>query len=254
MNYLHTGGRYSPATDSWVPTGITNVPLGRTRFTGVWSGNEMIVWGGGDETFSDSNSGGRYNPSTDSWVATSLNNAPSPRDSQTAVWAGSEMIVWGGVFCCPAIDFNTGGRYDAGTDSWVATTTTDAPFARWDHAAVWTGSDMIVWGGYNDVVHVYFNTGGRYCAQGGPSPTPTPTASPTPTATLTPTPTLTPTATATPTATTTPSATAMATATATPSATAAPTATPTPTASPRPTPTARPNVTPRLRPTPPPRP
>src|SRR5213083_676811 len=34
-------------------------------------------------------------------------------------------------------------------DTWTATSTTDAPSARVGHAAVWTGSEMIVWGGYN---------------------------------------------------------------------------------------------------------
>jgi hypothetical protein len=195
MNYLHTGGRYSPATDSWTATSTVNVPLGRTWHTGVWTGNEMIVWGGVAETFSDTNTGGRYNPSTDTWVATSLTNAPSSRDSHTAVWTGAEMIVWGGVFCCPVIDFNTGGRYDAGIDSWTATSTANAPFARYDHSAVWTGSQMIVWGGFNYELHLYFNTGGRYCAQSGATATPTPTATPTVTAT----PTATATATVTPT-------------------------------------------------------
>ena len=43
---------------------------------------------------------------------------------------------------------NTGGRYNPGTDSWTATSTTNAPTARHCHTAVWTGSEMIVWGGY----------------------------------------------------------------------------------------------------------
>jgi N-acetylneuraminic acid mutarotase len=223
MNYLHTGGRYSPATDSWMPTGISNVPLGRITNTAVWSGSEMIVWGGVDETFNDCNTGGRYNPSTDSWLATNLSNAPSPRDSHTAVLTGTEMIVWGGAFCCPGISLNTGGRYNLGTDNWRPTSTANAPMARQYHSAVWTGTEMVVWGGLY-YPSPYLNTGGRYCAQGGPSPTPTATASPTPT----------PTATFTPTA--------------TPSATATPTVTPTSTPTPRITPT------PRRRPSPPPRP
>ena len=57
---------------------------------------------------------------------------------------------------------NTGGRYNPGTDSWTATSTTNAPAGRDDHTAVWTGSEMIVWGG---LWHEYLNTGGRYCAQ-----------------------------------------------------------------------------------------
>jgi len=58
---------------------------------------------------------------------------------------------------------NTGGRYNPGTDSWTTTSTTNAPTARADHTAVWTGSEMIVWGGAPAT-----NTGGRYCAQSAP--------------------------------------------------------------------------------------
>ena len=42
---------------------------------------------------------------------------------------------------------NTGGRYNPGTDSWTATSTTNAPAGRVAHTAVWTDSEMIVWGG-----------------------------------------------------------------------------------------------------------
>jgi hypothetical protein len=167
--YLNTGGRYNPNTDRWTATGVPNNVLGRVGYASVWSGSEMMVWGGTDSTFHDTNTGGRYNPTADSWSATSTDNAPSPRDSLAAVWTGSQMIVWGGVFCCPAIDFDTGGRYDAGTDSWTATSTANAPFARYSlqqsNFAVWTGSEMIVWGEYNAETQMYFNTGGKYCAQ-----------------------------------------------------------------------------------------
>src|SRR5204863_1196966 len=40
---------------------------------------------------------------------------------------------------------------------------TGAPIGRDQHTAVWTGSEMIIWGGYNVVGAL--NTGGRYCAQ-----------------------------------------------------------------------------------------
>src|SRR6202040_2421833 len=107
-----------PASDSWTPTGLVGVPLGRVAHTSIWSGSEMIVWGGADETFNDTNTGGRYNPTDDSWMATNVGNAPPPRGGHSAVWTGSEMIVWGGGFCCPRIDFDTGGRYSPSTDSW----------------------------------------------------------------------------------------------------------------------------------------
>ena len=78
--------------DTWTPTSATNVPDAREFPTVVWTGSEMIVWGG----YPQLNTGGRYDPSTDSWTATSTANAPVGRELHTAVWSGSEMIVWGG--------------------------------------------------------------------------------------------------------------------------------------------------------------
>jgi N-acetylneuraminic acid mutarotase len=45
-------------------------------------------------------------------------------------------------------------------DYWTATTTTGAPSGRGYHTAVWTGSRMIVWGGWNG--SAYLNDGGQY--------------------------------------------------------------------------------------------
>jgi len=52
-----------------------------------------------------------------------------------------------------------GGKGGPGHDIW-RTTSTDVPSARRWHTAVWSGSEMIVWGGFTGVS--YFNTGGRY--------------------------------------------------------------------------------------------
>jgi N-acetylneuraminic acid mutarotase len=142
--------------DTWTPTSLTDAPAGRTFHTAVWSGSEMIVWGGVDLS-GYFNTGGRYNPTTDSWTATSTAGAPDAREIHTAVWTGSEMIVWGGF---NGTDLNTGGKYNPSADNWTAISTTNAPVARDSHAAVWAGSEMIVWGGFDGVN--YFNTGGRY--------------------------------------------------------------------------------------------
>src|SRR5213082_2181995 len=64
--------------DSWTATSSTNAPSDRFDHTAVWTGTEMIVWGGADLT-NEFNTGGRYNPSTDSWTATTTVNAPSVR-------------------------------------------------------------------------------------------------------------------------------------------------------------------------------
>src|SRR6266513_335679 len=96
--------------DTWTATSTTNAPIGRWLHTAVWTGSEMIVWGGGDN-MDFLNTGGRYNPADDSWTATSTANAPLARDNQSAVWTGSEMIVWGGYDYAHG-NFNTGGRYN----------------------------------------------------------------------------------------------------------------------------------------------
>jgi len=131
--------------DTWTPTNLTGAPDARVSHTAVWTGSEMIVWGGDDENSVEINTGGRYNASTDSWTATSTTNAPEARVYHTAVWTGSEMIVWGGTDFINF--FNTGGKYNPVTDRWTATSSTNAPEGRDFHTAVWTGSEMIVWGG-----------------------------------------------------------------------------------------------------------
>jgi N-acetylneuraminic acid mutarotase len=105
-SFLNTGGRYNPSTNTWSATSITGAPVARIFHTEVWTGSEMIVWGGSLGGPAPFNTGGRYQPSADSWRATSATNAPIARFNHTAVWTGSEMIVWGG-------GGNTGGRYCA---------------------------------------------------------------------------------------------------------------------------------------------
>src|SRR2546423_1084140 len=119
--------------DAWVATTTANAPTAREWHTAVWTGAEMIVWGGWDSA-NYLNTGGKYNPSTDSWTATSVTNSPSARARHTAVWTGTEMIVWGGI----NPDYlNTGSRYNPVTDSWVATSNINTPSARFLHTVGW---------------------------------------------------------------------------------------------------------------------
>jgi N-acetylneuraminic acid mutarotase len=160
IDVLNTGGRYNPVTDAWTATTTTNAPQATMWHTAVWTGTEMIVWGGGI-SFGVS-TGGRYNPATDSWTATANTNAPSARTRHSAVWTGTEMIIWGG-YDGPEF-FNTGGIYNPAADDWTAISTINAPEARGNQRAVWTGTDMIVWGGaYADATGAYYlNSGGVY--------------------------------------------------------------------------------------------
>jgi N-acetylneuraminic acid mutarotase len=121
----------------WAPTATSGAPTARTGHTAVWTGTEVIVWGGTPAT----QAGGRYNPATDSWQPMNVEGAPAPRTGHTAVWTGQEMIVWGGTAGA------TGARYDPATDTWKAISTAGAPTSSDGHIAVAADGNMIVWGG-----------------------------------------------------------------------------------------------------------
>jgi N-acetylneuraminic acid mutarotase len=97
-----SGARYNPVTDTWSP--MQDAPIVRGGHTAIWTGTEMIVWGG--ELFDPP--GAAYNPAHDTWRSIATDSAPSGRADHTAVWTGSEMIVWGGS---DGMLTNTGGRY-----------------------------------------------------------------------------------------------------------------------------------------------
>ena len=73
------------------------------------------------------------------------------------------MMVWGGEDSFGLT--NTGGVYDPVTDTWTDTSLIFAPSPRHAHTAVWTGTEMIVWGGVDrryDAEYDPINTGGLY--------------------------------------------------------------------------------------------
>gem|GEM_PF-4852694 len=156
---------------SWIPLSRRGAPGAREWHTAVWTGTEMIVWGGriGDGsstiTFAD---GGRYDPATDTWSA--LPAAPiESRYLHTAVWTGTKMIVWGGSpDAVRAI--GSGAEYTPG-GSWTllpAARVGSVELAgRGGHVAIWTGTEMIVWGGRHREIgpigrDTFLNDGARY--------------------------------------------------------------------------------------------
>lgn len=144
---LGTGGVYEVATDSWSGTTLADAPAPRMAGVAVWTGSEVIVWGG-KGLGSDLNSGGRYNPLTNSWIPTaSTPNMPAARTGHTAVWSGTQVLVWGGRTAAGMA--NDGARYTPATNDWLPIATTGAPAAVSGHTAVWANARLVVWGGYD---------------------------------------------------------------------------------------------------------
>jgi N-acetylneuraminic acid mutarotase len=162
-NTLATGGRYNPATDVWKAIASSNAPAARASHAALWTGSEMLVWGGyqGGLLNPFPTAGGRYNPATDTWKIMNVTNQPTTAAETAAVWSGSEMFVWGGVRNFISTTYhNTGGRYNPTTDSWVSFSTSNAPTARAQHVAAWSGTEYVLFGGRN--ANTIMNTGGRY--------------------------------------------------------------------------------------------
>jgi hypothetical protein len=148
------GAAYDPRTDAW--RRIADAPMGGYAHSVVWTGEEMIVWGGSDDYESEGtrgfpgtflNMGAAYDPRADTWRV--LEPSPlDPRGWHTAVWTGEEMIVWGGVAGSDVYAAYAGeaGAYDPARGDWREIP--PGPLSgRVDHSAVWTGEEMMVWGG-----------------------------------------------------------------------------------------------------------
>lgn len=121
---------------------------GRQNAGVVWSGEELLVWGGVPRS-----GGAAYDPAADTWRL--LPDAPlDPREDHVAVWTGEELVVWGGLAydepddpTAPVEllnDFRAdGAAYDPAADTWRPLA--PSPLApRAGAAAVWTGTEVLI--------------------------------------------------------------------------------------------------------------
>lgn len=141
---LADGGIYVPATDTWEALPAT--PILRVRYgaSSVWTGREMVIWGGEDNRGALGD-GAAYDPASGAWRPIAVTGAPSPRFGASVVWTGQQVLVWGG--CDQAGALGDGAAYNPGTDQWTPLPSQGAPTARCDATTAWTGTEMLVWGG-----------------------------------------------------------------------------------------------------------
>jgi len=132
-----------PAPDT--TAGWTSIPAApiapRMRHGAVWTGREMIVWGGSNGDYNgwqQFNDGAAFNPSTGTWRVL----PPAPLKGRTfpvMVWTGREMVIVGGG----TLD---GAAYDPVKNCWR--TIADAPVevaSPWGITTAWTGDEVLVW-------------------------------------------------------------------------------------------------------------
>lgn len=88
-----------------------------------------------------------YDIATDTWT-TLPRSGLANRDREAIVWTGSELIVWSGGNAHQGgiPPYDDGAVFDPAVGAWHPMA--DAPIsARIGAAAVWTGDEMVVWGG-----------------------------------------------------------------------------------------------------------
>jgi len=140
------------AAGRWTP--LPEGPLSpRIRVAEVWTGEEMVLWGGrdcgagrcDDESVPALADGAAYDAAADTWRP--LSPSPlSPRSGTSAEWTGREVLFWGGRG--PDSALVDGAAYDPATDTWRMLA--PSPLSARSAEAVWTGTEMVIWGGSVD--------------------------------------------------------------------------------------------------------
>src|SRR5581483_2055556 len=143
------GAAYDPGADRWEVLPPAPVAA-RVGASAVWSGREVLIWGGAaghDTFFAD---GAAYDPATRKWRV--LPPAPiGARSDHQAVWTGKEMLVWGGIRqCCPIdseIHDPAAAAYDPTTNRWRRVADVPGPWSGDDGTAVTVadGDRPLIW-------------------------------------------------------------------------------------------------------------
>ena len=125
------GAAYDPVTDTWAVLPPAPVP-GRLGASAVWSGREVLFWGGQTGPTAIAADGTAYDPAAGRWRT--LPPAPiGGRAQHQAVWTGTEMVVWGGYgTCCPtdaAVHDPAAAAYDPATNRWRRLADVPAPWS-----------------------------------------------------------------------------------------------------------------------------
>lgn len=154
---------YDVAANTWRQG---NGPSARYGAFGTWEGTYVVVWSGASPQLKSD--GELYDPNANIWSKMTNMGSPQPR------WAPRRQTGWsarvkpgvtlmvGGLGAMANMFFRDGGLYNSTTNSWT-------PIAAWPSGAshfwgvgVWTGSELVVWGGRTGTASALTTAGERY--------------------------------------------------------------------------------------------
>ncbi|MCR4315788.1 MAG: hypothetical protein NUW37_05480 [Planctomycetes bacterium] len=145
---LADGGVYDIESDAWAPLQGPSRGGARANHTAVWTGTEMIVYGG--MVNPSSPYGIAYNPETETWRTMEFDGAPVELSNHSAAWTGSKMLLYGGRIGEDKIYLTDLYSYDPKTTEFVKLTGSDYFAGRLDHSAIFANGRMIVYGGRDE--------------------------------------------------------------------------------------------------------
>lgn len=153
---IFDSGGFHKRTHHWRPIAPYPISL-RDASSAVWTGSQLITYGGIAGAGAPVGGGAIYTPATNTWATLPTAGAPSARWNHSAVWTGSKMVIWGGGG--PSSILNDGAVYDLASNTWSPLASPGLA-GRGVHRAVWTGSKMFLWGGSN--FPTFYGDGGLY--------------------------------------------------------------------------------------------
>lgn len=148
---------YDPVNNNWtgkVYDALIGSPSRRMPSGLVWTGTTVLMYGGVDAT-GNRNDLWSYDPSA--WgrrIPNEASSSPSARNGQRMVWSGTNMILFGGRFSNVKIKSDL-WLFNPQTNAWtqkIADGAEGSP-ARTDHATVWDGIKVIMFGGFSTLTN-----------------------------------------------------------------------------------------------------
>jgi N-acetylneuraminic acid mutarotase len=136
----------TPASDawSWAGEGWTELPAPPEWRDGaaiVWTGSELLYWGGRDASDRAVADGYAFDPADESWSR--VPEAPSSASGMDAVWTGDEALFFDVAQGRPS---SAVLAFDPSIERWRSLA--PSPHApEWGGASAWTGSELVVAGG-----------------------------------------------------------------------------------------------------------
>jgi hypothetical protein len=137
------GAAYDPSAESWhrIPAAPIHGEYGAAE---VWTGSELVVFGGGERNEPSAANGAAYDPGANAWR--SIPHAPVGLNATNGMWTGREVLVFGSLLDNrnhAATQTAVGAAYDPDRNRWRELP--PSALSPQASSAVWVGDRMVAW-------------------------------------------------------------------------------------------------------------